>query len=178
MNKESTDMFRELVEARYSCRKYDSARVPSREQVESVFEDARLAPSACNRQPWQFWVVGSESPRREAVIASYSREWIRTAPLYIICLGVENEGWVRPFDSHSHIDVDLSIAAEHICLSAASRGLATCWVCNFDPEVLRRGLEIPEGMRPVAIIPLGYPEEGASAPVKNRKSLEEITKWL
>ncbi len=170
--------FRTLVLNRFSCRKYDTMRRPSLELLADVLEDARLAPSACNRQPWEFWVIDSEGPAREAVIASYEREWIRTAPAFIICLGREAEGWVRPFDVHSHIDVDLSIAAEHICLSATAHGLGSCWVCNFNPEVLRRGLDIPEGLRPVAIIPVGYPAEGITVPAKTRKSADEIIRWL
>lgn len=170
--------FRALALSRFSCRKYDSSRVPARELIKEVLEDARIAPSACNRQPWQFWVTDSEGVARDAVLASYSRDWLATAPAFIICMGVENEGWVRPFDGHSHIDVDLAIAAEHICLSAADRCLGTCWVCNFDPAVLRQGLAIPEGLRPVAIIPIGYPAEGVTAPVKTRKPADEIIRWI
>ncbi|MDE6311928.1 MAG: nitroreductase family protein [Muribaculaceae bacterium] len=172
------DSFRSLVLERYSCRNYDSARPVTPQLISDVLEDARLAPSACNRQPWEFWVILNDSKAREAVLASYGREWLATAPAFIICMGREEEGWVRPFDSHSHIDVDLSIAAEHICLSATEHGLGTCWVCNFDPDVLRRGLEIPAGLRPVAIIPIGYPAEGSKVPEKKRKAPEEIIRWF
>jgi nitroreductase len=172
------ETFRNLALARYSCRAYDSSRIPSRAILADILEDVRIAPSACNRQPWQFWVIDSEGPARDAVLASYEREWIRTAPAFVVCLGIVDEGWVRPYDGHSHIDVDLAIAAEHLCLAATDRGLATCWVCHFDPEKLREGLEIPDGLRPVAIIPVGYPAEGVAAPEKKRKSLEEIVRWL
>ncbi len=172
------DTFRKLVLDRYSCRHYDSERAVATELIADVLEDARLAPSACNRQPWRFWVIINDAKAREAVLASYSRDWLATAPVLVVCLGAEDEGWVRPYDGHSHIDVDLSIAAEHICLSAAAHGLGSCWICNFDPEVLRSGLEIPEGLRPVAIIPLGYPAADSTVPEKKRKAPEEIIRWF
>ena len=75
------------------------------------------------------------------------------------------------------MDVDLAIAAEHICLAAASLQLGTCWVCNFDPEALRNCLNLTENQEPVVIIPIGYPAEGSIVPKKSRKELDEIVEW-
>lgn len=171
--------FIDLANRRYSCRKYSSDRVPSREDILNVVEAARVAPSACNKQPWRFIVVSSEGPEREAVIGSYPREWISSAPVYIICLGDIMEGWSRAVDRHSHIDVDLAIAVEHMCLEATSRGMGSCWVCNFDPYVIRREFGIPGNYAIVAILALGYPEEGAAVPQKVRKPMDDIlVKWI
>ena len=84
---------------------------------------------------------------------------------------------MRQYDGKNHTDVDVAIAVEHICLSAASLGLGTCWICNFDPELLGRKLGLPEDAVPVAIIPIGYPEPDAVVPQKNRKTFDEIVKW-
>ncbi len=108
--------------------------------------------------------------------AAYGRPWIATAPAYIIACGLPAEGWTRPFDEHSHIDVDLAIAVEHLCLSATEHGLATCWVCNFDPAVLRGKLGLDDKLTPVAILPVGYPASD-KIPAKNRKQPEEIITW-
>lgn len=163
-----------LVHERYSCRAY-SSQTPDKSAIEYVLECARLAPSACNRQPWRLMIINEDDkPGRNAVISSYSREWIATAPMYIIVLGDPVEGWVRPFDNHSHIDVDCSIITEHICLAAAEQGLGTCWVCNFDPAKLYEGLNLPKGLVPVVILPIGYPAEESRIPEKKRKSLDEI----
>ena len=163
-----------LAQERYSCRAY-SSQIPDNDTLEYVLECARLSPSACNRQPWRLMIVGSEDRRgREAVISSYSREWISSAPLYVIVLGNPAEGWVRADDNHSHIDVDCAIITEHICLAAAEQGLGTCWVCNFDPAKLRAGLGLSDDFVPVALVPVGYPPEGSAIPEKKRKSLDEI----
>lgn len=159
---------------RFSCRDY-SSRPVERDTLMAVLDVVRLAPSACNRQPWMF-IIAKGDDERQAVKDAYPREWIATAPEYIIACGIHGEAWHRPCDGKDHTDVDVSIAVEHLCLAATSMHLATCWVCNFDPAVIVRAFNLPEGMEPVAIIPLGYPAEGVTAPAKARKGLAQIVR--
>lgn len=171
---EQYPQFYSLSQRRYSCRDYKPEPVPA-DIVRAVLDAVRLAPSACNRQPWKFLVI--DTPElREAVQKSYSREWLRDAPVYIVALGLHDEAWHRPVDGKDHTDVDVAIAVEHLCLAATTLGLGSCWICNFDPAVIVEALSLPEGVEPVAIIPLGYPAN-ADIPEKKRKSLDEIVKW-
>lgn len=163
-----------LAAHRYSCRSYAPARVPD-DAMAAVLDVVRLAPSACNRQPWMFVIADGED-ERQAIIDSYNRDWIKTAPEFIIACGVHDEAWRRQLDGKDHTDVDVSIAVEHLCLAATSLGLATCWVCNFDPEIIRRAFRLPEGMEPIAIIPIGYPAEADVVPAKKRKAMDEIVR--
>lgn len=164
-----------LFSERYSCRAYQE-RAVEREKLEAVLEAARLAPSACNRQPWTFLVVDSDDGRA-AVIEAYDRDWIRTAPVYIVVFGHHSQGWHRGSDGKDHTDIDVAIAVEHICLAAANVGLATCWVCNFDPAVIRRTFNADADAEPVAIIPIGYASEQSKVPAKVRKPFDEVVKW-
>lgn len=167
--------FYHLAAERYSCRKYTNAPV-SRELIMAVLDTVRLAPSACNKQPWKFLVL--DTPElRDIVIRSYSRDWIKEAPVCIVALGLHDEAWHRSFDGKDHTDVDVSIAVEHLCLGAASLGLGTCWVCNFDPAIVREGLNLPDNVEPIAIIPMGYPNSDGTIPEKKRKPFDEIVKW-
>ncbi|MDE6196531.1 MAG: nitroreductase family protein [Muribaculaceae bacterium] len=166
-----------IMAERFSCRKY-STYVPTREELTALLEAARIAPSACNRQPWHFTVVGADdADGRSAVAASYERDWVTTAPVYIIISGNSDNAWVRPFDSHNHVDVDAAIATEHICLKATELGLATCWICNFDPAALTSRMTFPEGFHPIVILPVGRPAEGTVIPAKTRKPLSETVTW-
>lgn len=165
----------ELARDRFSCRAY-SDRPVERDTLLAVLDVARLAPSACNKQPWLFLVADSDELRK-AVTDSYTRDWIKTAPEFIIACGIHSEAWHRGFDGKDHTDVDLSIAIEHICLAATSMELATCWVCNFDPAIITEAFNLPDGVEPIAIIPIGYPAEGTEIPAKKRKALSEIVKW-
>lgn len=176
-NIETYPRFISLVQERYSCRAYDLGRdTLDHDLISAVLDAARLAPSACNRQPWLFMVVEGEEAR-EKVFAAYGRDWIRPAPAYIIALGRPAQAWHRPADAHDHTDIDLAIACEHICLAATALGLGTCWVCNFDPAVLRREFNIPAELVPVAIIPIGYPAPDSPATAKNRNPASEIIRW-
>ncbi len=163
--------FDTLCATRYSCRAYSAEAVPE-SLLRAVLDDARLAPSACNRQPWRFAIVRS-AQGRSCVQQAYNREWFASAPLYIIMCAVPAEGWVRPDDNKNHTDIDVAIATEHFCLAASAHGLGTCWVCNFKPEVLAEGLGLPEGLVPVAIMPLGFPAEGIKIPAKVRRGLDD-----
>ncbi len=167
--------FMELVKQRYSCRSYADKPV-EREKIAAILDAARLAPSACNKQPWLF-IVADEEPVRTGIIESYPREWARTAPAFIVVCGDHNESWHRPEDGKDHMDVDCSIAAEHICLAAAAAGLGTCWICNFDPAKLRETISVPEHIEPVVVLAIGYPFAQSVAPEKKRKHLDEIVRW-
>ncbi|MBD5220550.1 MAG: nitroreductase [Bacteroidales bacterium] len=164
--------FNSLAALRYSCRSYKPDAVGEAE-INQLLEAARLAPSACNRQPWRFMVIGPDNAQgRAAVSAAYPREWVGTAPCYIVVCGVPAEAWVRPADGHNHVDVDIAIATEHICLAATAMSLATCWICNFDPAVLKEKLALPEGVEPMVILPVGHPAD--TEPEKRRKNLADI----
>ncbi|MDE5668654.1 MAG: nitroreductase family protein [Duncaniella sp.] len=163
-----------LAQQRYSCRSYAATPVPE-DVLMAILDVTRLAPSACNRQPWLFIIADSDD-EREAVARSYQRDWIKSAPVYIIACGLHDKAWHRPADGKDHTDVDVSIAVEHLCLAATSMHLATCWVCNFDQQIIREAFRLPDNMEPIAIIPLGYPAEGSQIPDKNRLHLADIVR--
>lgn len=164
-----------LMERRHSCRVYDAARPVEREKIERLLEAARLAPSAVNRQPWQFAVLQGDS--LGIATAAYAREWAAAVPAFIVAIGNHAEAWCRKADGKDHTDVDLAIAVEHICLMAAALGLGSCWICNFNPAALSAALGLGEGQEPIAMVAVGYPASG-TIPAKTRKPLDEITTWL
>lgn len=168
--------FIKLAALRSSVRSYENRPV-EREKIELLLEAARLAPSAVNFQPWEFIVVTGEKAKK-AVRQSYDRPWIAEAPAYIVACGNHKTSWHRPADGKDHCDIDIAIAVDHITLCAASQGLGSCWVCNFDPAVLRAALQLPDETEPVAIIPVGYPAEKGAVRDKKRKTIDEISRWV
>lgn len=164
--------FKELAAMRYSVRSYTAEPV-SAEALDYIIECARLAPSAVNFQPWRFHVVTSEDVRTR-LHACYSREWFQTAPLYIVCTVRHDEAWVRKSDGKDHGNIDIAIAAEHICLAAADQGLGSCWVCNFDAPLCAEILALPAEEEAAVIIPIGHIAPDAVQPAKQRKPLTDI----
>jgi len=167
--------FDELARLRYSCRKYQPGKV-EKKLVEKIIHTARIAPSAVNYQPWHFIAVVDQVVKTE-LDACYARDWFKTAPMAIVVCADHNISWKRKDDGRDHAVVDASIAADHITLQAAEMGLATCWVCNFDVIKCTRLLQLPDGVEPVVILPLGYPDDAPVDRHFNRKQIEEVLHW-
>ncbi len=164
--------FIKLAKQRYSCRKYSNKEVED-DKLQQILEAGRIAPSAVNKQPWIFVVV--KNANVEKLRKCYHRDWFDTAPVYIIVCANHEQSWKRS-DKKDHADIDASIAADHITLAATSLGLATCWVCNFEREMVMRTLNLSENYEPVVILPLGYPDDKVNENRHDtkRKALNEI----
>lgn len=163
----------EIIKSRKSVRKYLPKEVEA-EKLAYIMECARLAPSAVNFQPWHFYII-EDGATTAKLYECYHNKWFSThpAPLFLVACGDHNMSWKRKHDNKDHLDIDVAIAFEHICLAATEQELGTCWVCNFDPDKVRSLLNLPENMEPVAITPIGYPdmEEAKCTP---RKLKEDI----
>ena len=165
----------EIIKHRSSVRKYKSDK-PSREVIEKILEVAHWAPSAVNKQPWHLYVAESDKALN-ALRAAYSRDWINTAPIIIVVTADHDQSWHRA-DGKDHADIDAAIITDHITLAADDAGLSTCWVCNFDVNIVRNALNLPQNVEPVVLIPIGYKDgEGDTRP-KQRKALGELTTYL
>jgi nitroreductase len=148
--------FSELIAARYSCRAYRSDPVEDR-KLQQVLEAARVAPTACNRQPFQLIVIRTEG-RAAELARIYGRAWFTQAPIVICACGIPKDNWVRR-DGKNYNDVDVTIAMDHLILAATDVGLGTCWIAAFDPGAAREVLGLPEEVEPVVFTPLGYPAD-------------------
>ncbi len=164
--------FAELVHKRYSVRTYKPDPVEE-DKLNQILEAARLAPTACNNQPFQFIVIHTVG-RQAELRRIYNREWIVQAPLDICAVGIPAQNWVRR-DGKNYNDVDVAIAMDHLVLQATDLGLGTCWIAAFDPAAAREILGLPDGAEPIAFTPLGYPA-GEPRP-KARKPLAELVRY-
>lgn len=163
------DVF-EAVKTRRSTRKYEDKGV-EKEKLAKILESARLSPSACNNQPWHFIVV-KERKTRESLFPAYPREWFKKPPVIIVACATPEAAWIR-LDGEPFWKVDVAIAVQDMILVAHELGLGTCWICAFDENKVKDALTIPEEVRVVALLPLGYPSEHKGA-ITDRKGLKEI----
>jgi len=170
--------FNELIRNRESIRSYDPARPVPKDTLERILDAGRMAPSACNYQPWEFLVIRS-AEMLEKVRACYHREWYKDAPQILVVLGLKDKAWVRSFDGYNSIETDLAIVMTHLILAAENEGVGTCWIEAYDPAILHKALDLKENQVVFGITPLGYPRSGfAKKGNKQRKKLEEIVKYL
>jgi nitroreductase len=149
-----------------------------REKLLTVLEAARIAPSAVNYQPWLFIVLEHETELAK-IRECYSRDWFADVPLVIVCCCDHRQSWKRKRDGKDHGDIDLAIAVDHMTLAAASVGLATCWVCNFDADAAAAALDLPKEVEPAVLLPIGYPVDECypDRHKEARKPLREIVRW-
>jgi len=164
--------FTTLVESRYSVRSYKTDPIEEK-KLQKVLQAARLAPTATNRQAFQFLVVHTKG-REEELKRIYRSDWFTQAPLVVCACGIPAENWVR-MDGKNYNDVDVAIAMDHLILAATDAGLGTCWIGAFDAEAAKEVLGLPEGVEPIAFTPLGYPA-GEPKP-KKRKELSELVRY-
>lgn len=163
--------FYEVIQKRCSVRHYKDTPIEP-DKLERIFEAMQRAPSACNFQPWQFLVLRSQEQRMR--LRPYFHGWVVNAPIMVVALGNRNEAWRR--DGASIHEIDVAIAVEHLVLAAAAEGLGTCWICAFDRQAVHKALQLKSCWDPVAVVPLGYPDEVPSRTI--RKPLNEIMEIL
>lgn len=163
----------EAIKGRRSIRAF-MARDVSEEDVWRLVDAARWAPSAGNIQPWEFIIVRNPETKKALAEAALGQSFIEEAPVVIVVCANENSS-SRRYGARGkalYCIQDTSAAAQNIHLAARSFGLGTCWVGAFEEDKARRVLRIPAGVRPVALIPVGYAAEEPAACV--RKPLNEI----
>ena len=161
--------FLELAKKRYSVRAYKADPVEDN-KLEQILEAARLAPTAANRQPFQ--IIVTHTAGKEAVLGRiYARPWFVQSPLVICVCGILSQAWVRR-DGKSFCDVDVAIVMDHLTLAAADIGLGTCWIAALDEREIRNLLSVPDELRVLVVMPVGYTDSWPEA--RPRKALEEI----
>jgi nitroreductase len=169
----------DIFEQRYSCRSYDPRPVPG-DDLKAICEAARLAPSACNSQTWRFVVVQDRDLIRricdEGMRPVVRNRWMKEAPVVIVgCsqLDIVANRIGSAVTGIEYYQIDLGIAMEHMVLKATELGLGTCWIGWFREKRIREILEIPERIKVLALLTVGYPKAGDAAKSK-RKPLGEI----
>jgi len=164
--------FSELCLHRYSVRSYKPNPINENE-LQTVLEAARLAPTAANRQPFQLIVIHTEG-KKDQLQRIYDRDWFTQAPIIICAVGLPDVGWKRG-DNVSYTYVDVAIAMDHLILAAAELNLGTCWIAAFNPDEARKVLGLPPEAEPIVFTPLGYPADQPKTKV--RKPLDEIIRY-
>lgn len=169
--------FTELTTSRYSCKKYDSEKQVSKEQLDAILEAGRQAPTAKNLQEQRIYVV--QSPEGLAKIDEIT-PCRYGAPTVLVVAWDKNNVFTYPGDARDSGVEDASIVATHLMLAAKNAGVDSCWLNFLDPEVAAKTLGLPENEEVLMFLDLGYAAEGAG-PLPNhekRKDLSETVSYI
>lgn len=168
--------FASLAAARYSLRKFSDQPVEA-EKLNLILEAGRKAPTAHNCQPQRIFVLQSQEALEKADRCAGCHF---NPPMMLVVAYDPAVAWNREYDGKNHGEIDAALAAAHMMLQAADLGLGTTYVGWFDPAKLLEAFPEMQGLTPIALLPLGYPAEGAHpARLHNdRKPLEELVQYL
>ena len=181
MNEEKQASFSQLAAHRQSCRNFDASRTVAREDIDACLMAARLAPSACNSQPWHFTVCTGQKAA-EAALCTQSlgmNKFASAAPCFVV---FSEEAYNASAAVGSRLKkqdyrcLDIGLAAAHLVLEAEARGLATCLIGWFDEKKLAELTRVESRIRLVAA--LGYAAPGDVLREKKRKDADELITYL
>ena len=173
--------FMEIVNARQSCRSYDEGREVEREKIKAVLEAARLAPSACNGQPYHFTVCQGEIAKKVAK-ATQGMGINKFAPQAPVLIVVSEEPYIKSaavgakLKNNDYRSMDIGIAVAYLTAEATAQGLGTCILGWLDGEKIQNLCGITQPVR--LVITLGYPSEADKLRTKKRKDAQELITWL
>ena len=168
--------FLEIARSRYSCKKFDSRQI-EKEQLNTILEAGRLAPTAKNLQEQRVYVVQSAEGVSKIDTLTPCRYG---APTVIIMAFDKNNVFTYPGQKYDSGIEDATIVATHMLLAAKSAGVESCWVNFFDPGKAAEAFQLPENEEILMFLCLGFAAEG-SGPLANhssRKPLEETVTYL
>ena len=170
--------FMEIAQVRQSCRAYDEGRIVEREKLNAVLEAARIAPSACNGQPYHFTVCKGDSAKEvaKATQGMGMNKFASQAPVLIVVSEmpyVKSAAMGARIKNNDYRSIDIGITTAYLTAEAAAQGLGTCILGWFDDEKIRKicGLEHPVRL----VITLGYPKDDTVRPKKRKDMTELVT---
>lgn len=158
------------IQARCSVRRYTDAPV-LREQIETILEAGRFAPSGKNTQPWRFVVVESEFKRSELATLFPQQGLVAAAPVTLAVLLDREAGYDELKDVQG-----IGAAIENILLGVHALGLGACWMGRARDKEIERFLGAREGEELMAIIPIGHPAEVPTP--ASRFSLQDLARFI
>lgn len=169
--------FLEIAQTRQSCRAYEAARSVEQEKLAAVLEAARLAPSACNAQPYHFTVCRGEAAKAAAKACQGlgMNKFASQAPVLIIISEQpysKSAAMGAKVKNNDYRSIDIGITTAYLTAEATAQGLSTCILGWIDDKKLREitGIDAPARL----VITLGYAAEGDKLRPKQRKDLDTL----
>ena len=174
--------FMEIANARQSCRSYDETRAVEPEKLQAVLEAARLAPSACNGQPYVLTVCTGEKAKEVALLTRGLGGMNKFAVQAPVCIVVSEGAYVRSaalgakVKGNDYRSIDIGILTAYLTAEATAQGLSTCILGWLDDEKIRQAVGTNSATR--LVITLGYAKEDDKLRQKKRKELGEFVRFL
>lgn len=147
------------LKGRASVRSFKSDEIPE-DVLNEILEAAIAAPSSGNCQDWEFVVVREQQNKERMSAAARGERMIVEAPVVVVvCTNLNKLGRFGSRGETLYSIQNTAAATQNLMLAAWDKGIGSCWIGAFDEDKVRQILVLPGHVRPVAVIPLGYPDE-------------------
>ena len=171
--------FTEIAQTRQSCRSYNPNRIVEQEKLDCILQSARLAPSACNGQPYQITVCQGEAAKQvaKATQGMGMNKFASDAPVMLVLSEkpyVATAAFGAKLKKNDYRSIDIGILAAYITTEAAAQGLGTCILGWFSDEEIRKICDLDGAVR--LVISLGYAKDEDKLRIKKRKDMDELVK--
>lgn len=169
----------DAIRTRRSIRKYKDKQVPW-DNIVTIMQAGKYAPSAGNLQNWKFIVVKSDVKRKAIAKACLQQDWIEQAPVFVVVVGEPERArmYYGTRGARLYTIQGCAAAIENMLLTAHSLGLGACWVGAFDEDEIFRILNLAEEKTVQGVIPIGYADEQPEPPPKYRiEHMVYFEKW-
>lgn len=167
------DLF-EAIKNRRSIRQFTNQTVPN-EMANQLIEAARMTPTAGNAQPYRLVIVRQPEQKNRLSHAAYGQKQLQTASVvFVVCADLKRaQEAYGDRGRNLYCIQDTAAVTQNMLLAAHGLGLGACWIGAFKEEEVKKAVNAPEDMRPVAMIPIGYPAESPS-PRPRRQPVEFV----
>ena len=168
--------FTEIAQNRQSCRSYDESRPVEQEKLDAILEAVRLAPSACNGQPYHLTVCRGDAAKEaaKATMGMGMNKFALQAPVLIVISEmpyVKSAALGAKVKNNDYRSIDIGITTAYLTAEAAAQGLGTCILGWFDDDKIRKLCHLEHPVR--LVVTVGYPKDDAIRP-KKRKDISEL----
>ncbi len=151
--------FEKLILERFSVRKFKPEHL-IKEHIDKILEAGHKAPTGCNYQPQRILVLNTDDAINN--LKKCTKCHFNAPSAMLVCYN-QDESWKRPYDEALSAPVDAAIVATHMMLAAHNIGVGCCWVMHFDPFSMAEVFGIPDNIKPLALLVMGYPAQDAES---------------
>lgn len=170
--------FDRVINERFSVRKFSDKEILQKD-LDKILEAGRIAPTACNLQPQRIFIIKSKEAKEK--LKSVCKMTFDAPVIIAACADIEKSWKNRREEGYDSAEMDVSIAGTQMMLEAWNIGIGSCWVRAFNSNEVKQALNLPENMKLIFLMPIGYMTE-ESVPNKElhftRNNMEEMVEYL
>ena len=165
-----------IIKERYSVRGFSDKKV-SKKIINEIIDVVRFSPTALNNQPYNIYVVQSEEGLQK-IKKAFAPDY--NANTILVVCSDKNKSWANRYSGQNNVLQDIGVVSATILYTSKAKGIDSCYVCNFDPNILHSQLNLADNIYPECLIYLGYPDADSKPSERHyqRRNIKEIVNYL